>query len=91
MYYNIVFNNVIQPMQAIMLAFRGSPELVAEVDRMARSAGLSRSDYVRRAVEEKNARMLAERVALLSRELTASHRQIADALDAVSGDGLAER
>ena len=78
-------------MRAIMLAFRADPALAAEGDEFARQAGVSRSDYVRRAVEEKNARVLEERVAFLSQALSADHRQADEQLDATAGDGLANR
>ena len=78
-------------MRAIMLAFRADPALAAEVDEFARQSGVSRSDYVRRAVEEKNARVLEERVAFLSQALSAEHRQADEQLDATAGDGLANR
>jgi hypothetical protein len=78
-------------MRAVMLAFRANPDFAAEVDQLARSSGMSRSDYVRRAVEEKNARSLAERVAFLSQTLAATHRQLNEELDATLGDGLADR
>lgn len=78
-------------MRTTMLAFRANPDLAAQVDQLARFSGMSRSDYVRQAVEEKNARALAERVVFLSQVLSESHRQLNEELDASLGDGLAQR
>jgi hypothetical protein len=78
-------------MRAVMLAFRANSDFAAQVDQLARFSGVSRSDYVRQAVEEKNARALAERVAFLSQALSTIHRQFNEELDASSGDGLADR
>jgi hypothetical protein len=78
-------------MSAIPITFRASPEFAATVDDFARASGVSRSDYVRVALEEKNARMLAERVRFLSRTLSAGSEQIDNELDGSTGDGLADR
>ena len=78
-------------MRAVALTFRAEADLVADVDSFARSSGVSRSDYVRQAVEEKNARAMAERVAFLSKALSASHKQFNEELEASLGDGLASR
>jgi len=73
------------------LTFRADADFVAEVDALARSSGVSRSDYVRQAVEEKNARALAERMAFLSKTLSARHASINQELEDAVGDGLAGR
>jgi len=73
------------------LTFRADAAFVAEVDALARASGVSRSDYVRQAVEEKNARALAERMAFLSKTLSASHASINQELEGSVGDGLAGR
>jgi len=52
---------------------------------------MSRSDYLRKAIEEKNERTLAGRIAFLSRTLSAKHLEINEAMDASLRDGLAER
>jgi predicted transcriptional regulator len=78
-------------MRSVALTFRADADFISEVDRFARSSGVSRSDYVRRAVEEKNARALAERIAFLSRTLSASHKKINEELEGSLGDGLAGR
>jgi len=78
-------------MSAIPITFRASSEFAATVDEFARASGVSRSDYVRVALEEKNARVLAERVRFLSRMLSAQSEQLDDELDGSTGDGLADR
>ncbi len=77
-------------MPAIPLTFRASPEFATQVDEFARKLGLSRSDYVRAALEEKNARALSERVRFLSRTLSSENGGIGEELDGASGDGLAD-
>ena len=78
-------------MGAVPLTFRSSTELVEQTDELARLSGMSRSDYLRKAIEEKNERTLAERIAFLSRALSAKHLKINEAMDASLRDGLAER
>lgn len=78
-------------MGAVPLTFRSPTELVQQTDELARLSGMSRSDYLRKAIEEKNARTLAERMVFLSRVLAAKHLEINEAMDASLRDGLAER
>jgi len=73
----------------IPLTFRAAADFVTETSELARFAGVSRSDYIRQAVEEKNARLLAKRMVFLSERLSAEHLAISDALDGATGDGLA--
>jgi len=78
-------------MRAVAVTFRADADFISEVDRFARSNGLSRSDYVRCAVAEKNARAWADRIAFLSRTLSAPHKQTNVELEGSQGDGLAGR
>jgi len=78
-------------MGAIPLTFRADREFVEQMDELARANGLSRSDYVRRAVMELNHRVMAERIAQLSRALSADHERISAEMDSATGDGLANR
>lgn len=78
-------------MTSVALTFRVDADFVSEVDRLARSYGVSRSDYIRRAVEEKNARALAERVAFLSKKLSARHKRLNEDMEGSLGDGLGGR
>ena len=73
------------------LTVRADADFVAEVDALARASGVSRSDYVRQAVEEKNARALAERMVFLSKTLSARNASINQELEDAVGDGLAGR
>ena len=70
------------------LSFRASDTFVQETRDIATYVGLSSSDYIREAVREKNERLMAERIAFLSRMLAAKHlafnEQTEDSLD----DGL---
>jgi len=76
-------------LNTVPLTFRAAAVFITETNKLARFAGISRSDYIRQAVEEKNARLLAKRMAFLSERLSAEHLAISDALDGVAGDGLA--
>ena len=78
-------------MSAVPLTFRSTPEFAAKTDELARYARMTRSEYVREAVEEKNERTLAERIAFLSRTLSAKHLEINEEMHASVGDGLAKR
>lgn len=78
-------------LNTVPLTFRAAAVFVTETNELARSAGVSRSDYIRQAVEEKNARLLAKRMAFLSERLSTEHLAISDALDGAAGDGLANR
>ncbi len=78
-------------MRTIALTVRADAELISLVDDFARSCGVSRSDYLRQAIEEKNARTLAERIAFLSKTLGDRHQGINEELDDSLGDGLAGR
>jgi len=91
MYYNYrIQNYAAASMSPVPITFRASPEFAAQVDEFARAMGLSRSDYVRAALEEENGRALAERVRFLSRTLSAEHQQIHEELGGTTGDGLAD-
>ena len=78
-------------MGAVPLTFRSSTELVEQTDELARLSGMSRSDYLRKAIEEKNQRTLAERIVFLSQALSAKHLEINETMDASLRDGLAAR
>jgi predicted transcriptional regulator len=90
-YYNSRTNLEVQTMRAVALTFRADADFASQVDHFAQSSGVSRSDYVRQAVEEKNARALAERMVFLSQTLSAKHEQINQEMEDSIGDGLAGR
>jgi hypothetical protein len=55
---------------------------------MASALGLKSSDYIRQAVSEKNAQLMAQRIAALSKELAQEHLQVNESLDGTLTDGL---
>ena len=55
---------------------------------MATALGVTRSDYVREAVREKNERALKERMKFLSRKLSAGHLAENLSMDVSTEDGL---
>jgi hypothetical protein len=50
--------------------------------------GLKSSDYIRQAVLEKNEQVMAQRIAALSKELSAEHLAFNESLDESLQDGL---
>lgn len=71
-----------------LFSFRVNKPFVEETTQSAKIAGLSRSEYARRAIEEMNQRVMRERIAELSKQLSAQSLAINEALDDTSGDGL---
>jgi hypothetical protein len=76
-------------MTTATLSFRAPAELAAQTRALAKAFNMSSSDYVREAVREKNERALRERMAFLSKTLSAVHERENEALDGATGDGLA--
>ncbi len=76
-------------MNANTLSFRADDGFVEETRSLALLAGLKNSDYIREAVREKNERMMAERIATLSRKLSAKHLEFHKAIEGSLADGLA--
>lgn len=75
-------------MQPQTLSFRAGDDFVKSTTESASLVGLSRSDYVREAVREKNERTMAAHIAALSRELADDHRAFNETLDGATADGL---
>ncbi len=71
------------------LAFRADLSFTEEVGKLAAALGLSRSDYLRQAVEEKNRRTVEERIKFLSQTLSAKSAAENQSMDSSVGDGLA--
>jgi hypothetical protein len=69
-------------------SFRAPAPFIAETEAAARLAGLSRSEYARRAIEEMNRRVMAERIAALSKQLAVLSSAEGEALDDATADGL---
>ncbi len=71
-----------------LFSFRATKPFVAETTQSAKLAGLSRSEYARRAIEEMNHRVMRERIAALSKQLSAQSLSVNEALDDTKDDGL---
>jgi len=71
-----------------LFSFRVTKPFVDETTQSAKLAGLSRSEYARRAIEEMNRRVMRERIALLSKQLSAQSFAASEALDDTTADGL---
>jgi uncharacterized protein (DUF1778 family) len=75
-------------MHATTLSFRASNDFADEVRTLAGLVGLKSSDYIRQAVLEKNEQVMAQRIAALSKELSAEHLAFNESLDESLQDGL---
>ena len=75
-------------MHATTLSFRAGDDLVNQTRALANMVGLKSSDYIRQAVREKNEHVMAQRIAALSRELSAEHLAINESLEGSLADGL---
>lgn len=71
------------------LSFRTTSEFVEETHSFAGMVGLKSAEYVREAVREKNERVMADRLATLSRKLSAKHLAFSESLEDSVGDGIA--
>jgi predicted transcriptional regulator len=75
-------------MHATTLSFRAGDDLAEQTRALARVIGLKSSDYIRLAVAEKNERVMAERIAMLSKELAAEHLAFNESMEGSLDDGL---
>ena len=71
------------------LSFRAEPDLIEQIALAAKIVRQNRSDYMKQAVGERNERILTERVAFLSKQLSAQSLAVCKEMDATAGDGLA--
>ena len=71
-----------------LFSFRVTKPFVEETTQSAKLAGLSRSEYARRAIEEMNHRVMRERIAMLSKQLSAQSLAVNEGLDDTTADGL---
>ncbi len=71
-----------------LFSFRVTKPFVDETTQSAKLAGLSRSEYARRAIEEMNQRVMRERIATLSKQLSAQSLAANEALEDTTEDGL---
>ena len=70
------------------LSFRAEPDLIEQIALAAKIVRQNRSDYMKQAVGERNERILTERVAFLSKQLSAQSLAVCKEMDAAAGDGL---
>jgi predicted DNA-binding protein len=63
------------------LSFRAANEFAEQTRSLAQIIGLKGSDYMREAVEEKNERVMAKHIAMLSKELTSEHLAFNESLE----------
>ena len=70
------------------LSFRAEPDLIEQIALAAKIVHQNRSDYMKQAVGERNERILTERVAFLSKQLSAQSLAVCKEMDAAAGDGL---
>jgi hypothetical protein len=75
-------------MHAATLSFRAGEDFAEQTRSLAQGLGLKSSDYIRQAVEEKNAQVMAQRIAALSKELAADHLSFNESLEGALADGL---
>ncbi len=75
-------------MHATTLSFRAGNDLAEQTRSLANAIGLKSSDYIRQAVCEKNARVMAQRIATLSQELAAEHLAFNESLEGSLADGI---
>ena len=71
------------------LSFRAEPDLIEQIALAAKIVRQNRADYMKQAVGERNERILTERVAFLSKQLSAQSLAVCKEMDATVGDGLA--
>jgi predicted DNA-binding protein len=64
-------------------------ELARSIAAEAKRAGLSKSEYARRAMEEFNQQRMQERMAYLSRQLATHSAAAHDAMESTISDGIA--
>lgn len=74
--------------KTITLSFRTEAAFADATSRFAKFKGQNRSAYIEEAIREKNERTMAERIAFLSKALSAHSLATSDELDATLGDGL---
>ena len=75
--------------RAMTLSFRAEPAFIEQISSAAKIVRQNRSDYIKQAVSERNERILAERVAFLSKNLSAQSLTVCEEMGAAAGDGFA--
>ena len=75
--------------RAMTLSFRVNPAFIEQISSAAKIVHQNRSDYIKQAVSERNESILAERVAFLSKKLSAQSLTVCEEMGAAAGDGFA--
>ena len=68
-------------MHANTISFRADDDFTEQTRALASIVGLKSSDYIRQAVREKNEQVMAQRIAELSKLLSAEHLKFNESLD----------
>lgn len=72
----------------MLLSFKADEVLAKEIDHAAKLTGLSRSEYLRQAVELQNRYILDKRIKNLSNRLSERHLAENNLYDSSTKDGL---
>ena len=75
-------------MHATTLSFRAGEDFAEQTRSSASAVGLKSSDYIRQAVGEKNAQVMAQRIAALSKALASEHLSFNESLEGSIADGI---
>jgi len=86
---NHTMSNTIRVMESLTtFSLRIPKELARSIAVEAKRAGLSKSEYARRAMEEFNRQRMQERMAYLSTQLAAHSAAAHDAMESSISDGI---
>ena len=75
-------------MSAATPSCRASSEFAEQTRSLTTLFNMPSFEYLREAVREKNERVLRDRMAFLSKQLSGKHMLENEAMDAATGDGL---
>lgn len=73
---------------ATTISFRARTDFVEQTQSSVSMSGLKTSDYVHGAVRDKNERVMADHLAMLSHKLSAKHLSFNEAIADTIKDGL---
>ncbi len=88
MYYTVTLFGRIPVEELISFSLRIPKTLAASIEATAKRLGVSKSEYARRAMEEFEERVMHERIAELSRRLSAHSAAAARSMEGSTPDGL---
>ena len=72
--------------KATTLSFRAKSHFIEKMTSGSKILRQNRSGYIKQAVSERNERILAKRVAFLSKKLSAQSLAVCEEMDAITGD-----